>query len=47
MIKLNNISKKYKMGEEIIKALDNVSINIEKGEFVSIVGSSRFSENQR
>ena len=40
MINIKNISKIYKMGEEQINALDNVSINIEKGEFVSIIGPS-------
>lgn len=40
MIELKNISKKYKMGEEIIKALDGVNLKIEKGEFVAIVGPS-------
>ena len=40
MIVLNNVSKIYHMGDEIVKALDGVSIRIRKGEFVSIVGPS-------
>ena len=40
MIELKNISKRYKMGEEIIKALDGVTLKIEKGEFVAVVGPS-------
>jgi putative ABC transport system ATP-binding protein len=28
------------MGEEVVKALDNVSIEIEKGDFVSVMGAS-------
>ena len=40
MIELKDIKKSYFMGEEEIKALDNVSFKIEKGEFVSIIGPS-------
>lgn len=40
MIQINNISKTYTMGEEEIHAIDNISLHIEKGEFVSIVGPS-------
>ena len=46
MIKIKNVSKIYTMGEEKIHALDNVSITIQKGEFVSVIGASRVSENQ-
>lgn len=46
MIKIKNVSKIYEMGEEQIHALDNVSLNIGKGEFVSIIGPSRLSGNQ-
>lgn len=40
MIKLEHISKLYLLGNEKIKALDDININIKKGEFVSIIGPS-------
>lgn len=40
MINLKNINKSFYLGGETIKALDNVSFNVEKGEFVSIIGPS-------
>ncbi|ADC70043.1 ABC transporter related protein [Methanocaldococcus sp. FS406-22] len=40
MIKLKNVTKTYKMGEEIIYALKNVDLEIKEGEFVSIMGPS-------
>ena len=40
MIKLKNICKYFVLGEEKIKALDKINFNIEKGEFVSIIGPS-------
>ncbi|MBO4864353.1 MAG: ABC transporter ATP-binding protein [Eubacterium sp.] len=40
MIELNNVCKNYQIGSETIHALDNASLNIEKGEFVSIIGPS-------
>lgn len=40
MIKLSNISKSYKIEEEIINVLTDISLEIQKGEFISIVGQS-------
>ena len=40
MIKLKNVSKTYIMGDEEIHALDDVTLNIEKGEFIAVVGPS-------
>ena len=39
-IEFKNVSKIYKMGEVEIKAVDNASFNIEKGELVIILGQS-------
>lgn len=39
-IEFNKVSKIYKMGEIEIKALDEISFNVEKGEFVVILGAS-------
>ena len=39
-IEFKNVCKEYKMGEVIIKALDNTNFLIEKGELVVIVGPS-------
>jgi putative ABC transport system ATP-binding protein len=40
ILKLNNLSKVYGKGDTQIKALDDVSFSVEKGEFVAIVGPS-------
>jgi putative ABC transport system ATP-binding protein len=40
ILKVNNLSKVYGKGDTQIKALDDVSFNVEKGEFVAIVGPS-------
>lgn len=40
MIKIKNVSKHYTLGGETIRAIDNISFNIEKGEYVSIIGPS-------
>lgn len=40
MIQISNMSKIYKMGENVINALNNVSITIGKHEFVAIAGPS-------
>ena len=40
MIEIKSITKTYRMGNEKFKALDNVSLDIEKGDFVAIVGQS-------
>lgn len=39
-IELKNVRKSYTMGEVIIKAVDDVSFSIDKGEFVIILGAS-------
>ncbi len=40
ILKVENLSKIYGKGENQVKAVDNVSFSIEKGEFVAIVGAS-------
>lgn len=40
IIKLKDVSKHYFLGGEIIKAVDEINITINKGEFIAIVGPS-------
>jgi putative ABC transport system ATP-binding protein len=39
-IRLEELRKHYKRGSEVIRALDGVTLDIEKGEFVAVVGRS-------
>lgn len=39
-IELKNVRKSYAMGEVVIKAVDDISFSIDKGEFVIILGAS-------
>jgi putative ABC transport system ATP-binding protein len=39
-IELANVTRTYKMGDEVIRALDNVSVTIGPAEFVAITGPS-------
>lgn len=40
LVELRNVSKIYRLGEEEIRALDDVSLDIDEGEFISIIGPS-------
>ena len=40
ILRVENLVKTYKTGESIIRAVDNISFSVEKGEFVAIVGAS-------
>ena len=40
LIEFNEVCKFYQMGDTTVKALDHVTMRIEKGEFVFIVGNS-------
>lgn len=40
IIEIKNLNKSFIMGQEEIKAIDNVNFKVEKGEFVAIIGPS-------
>ena len=40
VIRVRNVHKIYKMGTEVVRALDGVSLDINRNEFVAIMGSS-------
>src|SRR6267142_6023702 len=40
LVELRNVSKIYHLGGEEIRALDDVSLDVESGEFISIIGPS-------
>lgn len=40
ILEVDNLKKYYGKGEPIVKALDGISLIVEKGEFVAIVGTS-------
>ncbi len=40
IIEVKNLTKKYRVGSEIISALNGVDLKIESGEFLAIVGTS-------
>lgn len=40
LVELRNVSKIYHLGGEEIRALDDVSLDIDEGEFISIIGPS-------
>lgn len=40
LLRLTNVSKQYVVGETVIKALDEVSLDVSSGEFVAIMGHS-------
>ena len=39
-IRATNVIKKYKVGKQIIRAIDDVSVDIHEGEFVALIGPS-------
>ena len=41
ILRVEDLSKIYGKGQTQVKAIDNVSFKVEKGEFVAIVGASR------
>src|SRR5215467_13042573 len=40
LVELRNVSKIYRLGDEEIRALDGVTLDIDAGEFISIIGPS-------
>jgi putative ABC transport system ATP-binding protein len=40
ILKIENLSKVYGKGETAVKALDNISFSVKKGDFVAIIGPS-------
>jgi putative ABC transport system ATP-binding protein len=40
LIEISNLTKQYRKGEETITPLDDVSLHIEQGEFISLMGAS-------
>ena len=40
ILRCENLRKRYGAGEGEVKALDGVSLSVQKGEFVAIVGAS-------
>ncbi|HMJ39855.1 MAG TPA: ATP-binding cassette domain-containing protein, partial [Verrucomicrobiae bacterium] len=40
MIEIDRLSKHYKQGKIVVRALDEVSLSIESGEFLAVVGRS-------
>ena len=40
ILRVEKLSKIYGKGENQVKAVDNVSFSVEKGEFVAIIGAS-------
>ncbi len=40
IVDIRNLRREFKMGEEVVKALNDVSFTIKAGEFITIMGSS-------
>src|SRR6476660_3469247 len=40
LIQVQNVTKVYELGDAPVHALDGVSVDVEKGEFVAFMGSS-------
>ncbi len=40
LIEIENVSKEYKSGTEIVTAVNNISLEIDRGQFITIMGES-------
>src|SRR2546430_16840360 len=40
LIRTESVSREYRLGETVIRAVDAVSLSIEQGEFLALLGSS-------
>src|SRR6202790_4509493 len=40
LIQAESVSREYRLGETVIRAVDNVSLTVEKGEFLALLGSA-------
>ncbi len=40
ILEVTNLCKTYGKGDTMVKALDNVSFSVEKGEFLAIIGQA-------
>ena len=40
ILRVENLNKVYGKGENLVKAVDNISFSVQKGEFVAIIGAS-------
>ena len=40
LIEVRSLVKTYRMGDQVVQALDDVSLDIDEGEFVAIMGAS-------
>jgi len=40
LIQINDLKKRYQMGSEVVWALDGISLTVERGEYIAIMGPS-------
>ena len=40
VVKTEDVVKEYRMGSNILRALDGINIEIERGEYISLMGPS-------
>ena len=44
ILQTENLKKYYKTGENVVKAVDGVNLEVERGEYLAIVGKSGSGE---